>query len=353
MDEGSEPIIKEPFRLSRRTAIAGGITLFAVSLYYYGYLDSLIAWLCREEGDYGFLQRSYDPLSKKIRKVRDPSYVFKHLKPVGPKVDKIDFSEEFDDKTIDLISQSMGEEAKKKGWEDINLSISRQAYAVPDYRWYRNQLVQYCIKADNFLRNHPQLQSLSFPKIVWESVLPGKDYSNAYQGKGLIGHSAFNIYKIKVENSENRKESFTLPYSLCGYSQGSTTFHYSNDWFIYISASDPYCLVVPFATQVLIALTSMEQREELVNKFSLSETKAIETALWMAISHTLASELSDKLTIPRGKEIVEESLEQLLKNPRYRLLKSAIEFIDKYGIKEGIRLYQQNPIEFREQLLRY
>ncbi len=353
MDEGSELLIKEPFRLSRRTAIAGGIALFAVSLYYCGYLDLLIAWLCRGEGDYGFLQRSYDPLFKKMRNVRGPSYVLKHFKPVGPKVDKIDFTEEFDDKTVDLISQNVGEEAKKKGWEEISLSISRQMYAVPDYRWYRNQLVQYCIKADNFLRDHPQLQNLSFPKIVWESVLPGKDYSNTYQGKGLIGHSAFNIYETKVENSENRKESFTLHYSLCGYSQGSTTFHYSNDWFVYISASDPYCLVVPFAAQMLITLTSMEQRKELVNKFSLSETKAIETAFWIAISHTLASELSDRLTIPRGKEIVEESLEQLLKNPRYVLLKSAIGFIDKYGVKEGVKIYQQNPIGFREQILKH
>lgn len=354
MNESPNLIIKKPFGLSRRTAIIGGLAFLACCLYYYGYLSYFNAWLHRSKGEWGFLQREDDTLSKQMRKVRDPSYIFKHFKPVGPKIDKIHYTDELlDDKNINLISQIMHKETIKRGWDKADVSISRQIYAVPDYSWYRNQPVQYCMMADNYLRNHPKLQNLDFPKIAWESVLPGIDYSKTYQGKGLIGHSAFNIYKITIKNSKNRKESFTLPYDVFSYPLGSDTLCYLDKWFVYISASDPGCLVAPFIAQMFMALNLMEQREELINKFGVSETNAIETALAMAVSHTLASELSDKLAIPNGKEIMKKSLEEMLRKQDDSLIKGAVNFVEKQGIGYVAKLYQENPIEFRKQLQRY
>ena len=227
--------------------------------------------------------------------------------------------------------------------------ISTRQLLVPAPEKVGESLKKYCKRAVEFL--HENVKGLQTPEITWETVpLDYRVSQPNLQNKGIVGHSHYTAYLIEIGTCvRSRDGSVRMEY------RSYEMFDFKRSSFMeYLHKPSAYpiyhvfigsCMPVirePFSE--IIPFTTIHAGEDYGKRYGqLARAIACET-LDEAVSYYLGLAIADKLKIPDGRKLVEESIKIYEKQARlsigrYVNVPKAIAYIaEKGGFPHGVQM---------------
>ena len=332
--------IREPNRRSilKSLGLLGGLTLIGGG--------ALIHHFAAKEDKWGFLTAPVD-IEKYFYEHqgnKNPTYYvpFGHEKYL--KKDNIELVRAVQNATPNIIKIN-----RSKGWndKDVSVLVKSQMYGrVDDKRKYSEQYLEYIKTAMDFL--YKKINNLERLDLDFKILNPGDDYSKDAKSKALIGVGNHTKQTIIVTHKVT-KEQFEFPqYNVKEGSEVSLNFDSATGEFFYwiffgrgkVAISSPFSELIPLATYKTFKSHS--------DKVGMERAIIISETVSEAISYLLSKEISDKLKITNGNQIIENNLELIAKADSYRYggVPKAIEWMKQNGMQKGLDLYIENPEKF-------
>ena len=230
-------------------------------------------------------------------------------------------------------------------------------------------LEDYCEKAVEFMNEH--IKGLQTPKIEWETVPPDCRVSRLdLQNKGIVGHSHYAVYLIEagtpVKDRNGNVHVRYKNYEMFDFRRSSFMEHYPEPdsdaiayWHVFIGSCmpvirEPFSEVIPF--------TTIPAAKEYGKKHGQLAGAIADETIAEAMSYHLGLAIADKLKIPNGRRLLEESIRtykdqaQLqFSKSRYTHVPRAIVYIsEKGGFPRGVQLafdtYMNNVEQFMQEI---
>jgi hypothetical protein len=321
-------------------------------------------------------QREYFQLVEfiKIDDKTAPLYVFN------------DFEEDFDadshranieffDNHPRLVSKIQKDlNAKKLQWKLDKLSYrlvfvpeKREEYATL-FKTYCNDVINYTLDKTELSNPYQNLQTLleESPEISNEGVTAFLVHNLAKEYVARYSFSNRKRKKVVIELKGTVFSGKVGSYTTTIHMKQSGEFSFERDDYTIWqnSAKNPYTvLTVPVEETLHIALRehteraiknelesncvhSMGEVERIVNDWM-----AVEEAIVGGLVHLLFPEFLAKHITNFPNSLIDEDIESKMDFHQYRHLKTGIEIVKRMGCKKAVKIYKEDPMEFKNNLI--
>lgn len=245
------------------------------------------------------------------------------------------------------ISQQILEHGKTLGWKELEATLSRQTYALPESDSIREQHFSYVTKAKEFL--YEQIKGLVPINLELVPVKPRDDFSASSQKATYLVSQFYDLWRATVKNKETG-EKFVKHLAYNGNGALSRFIEQNGNFIpeLVVLTQGTDALNSPFSEFLPICTAAADQRyERSVGEEQM--TQATE-AFSESIAHLLAKQLAKELNIPKGEKIVDEALKTYTTDDRYKYVPTAINWVRKNGIQNAFDLYMDDPGKFMESI---
>ncbi|MDO8563920.1 MAG: hypothetical protein Q7R87_02840 [Nanoarchaeota archaeon] len=236
---------------------------------------------------------------------------------------------------------------------EYNAYISSALWGVPDVNPFRNDAVNYCINAEQFM--HEKVKNLKLPLMQWVPLAPGQDYSDNFDGKGFIVRNHFSVYTVTLQDKNNPDLKAKIKNSV--HYQGAKTMKYQDGTggqtkvgFVIVPTNNAG-LRAPFSE--LLPLAIGKRDDEYANRYGWPATIQAVEAFSEAMSYILTRDLLEKkYKLRNAKNILDETDREVLDKPQYKDVVKATNWTYKNGLQACYDLFMEDMPKFNEAIRR-
>ncbi len=302
---------------------------------------------------FAFLNRENNPVQRSIDNIKKSGGGAKEVMERFVQLGPYQARQLMDSDVYDIIRKKISRDMRRAGLPYREPKTLTKAYGVPDEERCVKPALDYCIKAMEFMAEHPELGAIKMPEFKIRAVEKGDNHSKEYGNTIFVGHSYFEVYRVETPNPRNPKDSF-LSYLAVPKKGGQCYFFGENDddleWMAVISASEPiHFLNAPFSE--ILPLGVFRQVEEYAKTISPEERIKMMESFSESFSYFLGKEFCKKMKIPGSGKILEAALENIVSaHTSYSDVKGAISYTKKHGMKDTALLFVNEPGEYRKRI---
>ena len=263
--------------------------------------------------------------------------------PLSPEKIMSENTPEFYEAAQGIPQQWLTQEVRRRGYNmaaAYDVFPSSQLYGVPLEERLAEQLKDFSMQAFDYV--YSRIQGLEPQNMEWTIIMRGESYAEDNSQRAFLGHSIYRAVRLHVRNRAETRQSFVTGAGT-EHMIGSAAFVGNNTSHIFLSPG-PDAIIDSVSEP--IHLTTGKRSNEYEREAGYTSATEAEEALAHGIGQILAHDFARKLGIPDWERIVNESLQELLKEPRYRHVPSAARWLQEHGIQTGFDMYMRSPGEF-------
>lgn len=222
---------------------------------------------------------------------------------------------------------------------------------------YTCNLRKYCLRSLDYLTGVLGVQS---PITKWVDLKRGDNYSAGYDNQGFLG----NRYFLNVNvGKEMGNKKFVEIANVFGYS-GSRAFknHYKDELrgkFCFIGVGQT-ALLAPISEVLHVDVS--QSTIKVIRSINYAEGLALEEAVVESLSQVIARNLAEKIKIPNAIQVLDKLYNDMtaqnpqkpdeLVFPEYKYLTRVMKLVEISGPKEVYEAYKQDPMRFRDLVMK-
>lgn len=272
----------------------------------------------------------------------DIDFVVKNYVPIGDETE-VDEGDLRQKARIEKVIQAR---LKQEEYDlpKYEIECSSFLFGAPEEIFAEN-LMQYCKSSCDFMQ--AKIKGLRNFEFDWVIPRTGDNYRTNFNGKAFIIDSILQASKIKVNDPSNGKELFKFiqVHQLKG---GTAQFSFekvknnfvSRDMLISTGRS---ALTSVFSESIGISTAEKMYKH---SQNDVVDAVLVNEALHEGIAFVLADEFAKIRKIPNGKEIIEATLSELIKNEPYLYVPQSIKWVRRNGFQQAYDLYMESPEKF-------
>ena len=237
------------------------------------------------------------------------------------------------------------EEVERRKWKDISMHGTEQLFGRPEEIRFAEQYSDYLHQCIDYLYSRlSQLEKVPLEIMVLKK---GQDFSDVRKGRAFVGYSFHEVQRLYVRDKETR-DVFAVGSS--ANSNGSYTLIKSN---YKIGKLEEYLVFFGTGSNAmgsvfseLIPLATIGAFSRYSNKYGHEKGRIAAEALSEGISYLLTSDMIKELSIPGGKETLDQTHAKMRTIPRYCLVPASIRWLKQNGIERGLEIYMEDPEKY-------
>ena len=244
------------------------------------------------------------------------------------------------------MAKGLIKESKRKlGWKKLCVRYTCTDFGHVELMRYAKPYKQYLEKAIDFL--YEKLPQLKQERPELRILRPGDDYTNNAKGKAFVGLLFHDFYRVQVINKDTtegiaRAQTHTHKGSGASFDIKSKS---DKDYRIFFGTAGPASIQAPFSE--LIPVSTRQNARAHAKCVGLEDALVAVETISEGESYLLAHEISSKLGIPGGKQVIDKCLQGMIYHyDRYRFVPQAIAWLKKNGMQKGLDIYLENPDKF-------
>ena len=249
-------------------------------------------------------------------------------------------------KEFERVAKDLIKESKSQlGWKKLCIRYTCTDFGQVELMRYAKPYKQYLEKAIDFL--YEKLPQLKQERPELRILKPGDDYTHNAKGKAFVGLLYHDLYQVQVINRDTnegiaRTRTHTHKGSAASFDIESNS---DKDYRIFFGTAGPASIQAPFSE--LIPVSTRQNARAHAKCVGLEDALVAAETISEGEAYLLAHEISSKLKIPGGKQVIDKALQGMVsKYARYRFVPQAIAWLKKNGMQKGLDIYLENPDKF-------